>query len=272
MLAVFMVMFREGIEAFLVIAVVQLYLRKSGRAGLASTVNLGVAAALLASAGVGIALARLGAMRPLYEGYLALAALALVGSCTIQMHKHGPRAAETLRVRLHGLVSRESFSAKAALFAFTFLMIAREGIEAATMLASMAGGSDPYAMSAAGLAGLAVAGAVALAWVRHGRAIKLSLVFRATAVFMSVFSVQLAVYAFHEFTEAQAMPFIDNASWHLLTEPYGPDGRYGAWLSYALVALPAAILAAPWLRAKFRLQLPIVATSTNEPTVIKDSP
>lgn len=254
MIAVFMVTFREGVEAFLVIAVVQLYLRQAGRVGLSGAVHAAVAAALLVSAAAGIALAKVGAMRALHEGLLALAALALVGACALQMHRNGPRVVEKLRGRLEGLPSDARVSAKVAVFLFSFLMVVREGIEAATMLASMAGSSTPGDMFGAGIAGIAAAGAVALAWVRFGRAINLSLLFRATTLFMAVFAVQLAVYAFHEFTEAQAIPFIDNAAWHLWTEPYGPDGRFGAWLSYCLVALPAAMLAASWLR---RRALPI---------------
>lgn len=254
MIAVFMITFREGVEAFLVIAVVQLYLRQAGRVGLSGAVHTGVAAALLVSAGAGIALAKVGAMRPLHEGLLALAALALVGACALQMHRNGPRVVEKLRNRLEGLPSDARVSAKVAVFLFSFLMVVREGIEAATMLASMAGSSTPGDMFGAGIAGIAAAGAVALAWVRFGRAINLSLLFRATTLFMAVFAVQLAVYAFHEFTEAQAIPFVDNAAWHLWTEPYGPDGRFGAWLSYCLVALPAAMLGASWLR---RRALPI---------------
>ena len=52
-----------------------------------------------------------------------------------------------------------------------------------------------------------------------------------------LFVLQLTIYAFHEFSEAGALP-LDNAYWHIATEPYGPDGEYGHWLSYALVLIP----------------------------------
>jgi len=56
----------------------------------------------------------------------------------------------------------------------------------------------------------------------------------------------IALYAFHEATEANILP-IDNAYWHVATEPYGPEGEYGALFTYALVLVPLAWLAwATW--------------------------
>ncbi|HYR35085.1 MAG TPA: iron permease FTR1, partial [Burkholderiales bacterium] len=79
--------------------------------------------------------------------------------------------------------------------------------------------------------------------------IDLGLFFRVTSVFLLLFAVQLIVYAFHEATEANLLP-IDNAYWHLATEAYGPEGEYGAMLTYALVLVPAAWLA--WSALKVR--------------------
>src|ERR671923_272755 len=56
------------------------------------------------------------------------------------------------------------------------------------------------------------------------------------AVHLAVFVVQLLIYGFHEMTEANIFPYSEPL--HLATEPYGPDGRYGIWLSYLLVLLP----------------------------------
>jgi high-affinity iron transporter len=57
-----------------------------------------------------------------------------------------------------------------------------------------------------------------------------------------LFALQLLVYAFHEATEANVLP-INNSYWHIATEPYGPQGQYGAILTYALVLLPALWIA-----------------------------
>jgi high-affinity iron transporter len=66
--------------------------------------------------------------------------------------------------------------------------------------------------------------------------VNLGLFFQVTAVFLAVFVVQLLIYGFHELTEANLFPYSEPLHW--ATEPYGPEGRYGAYLSYGLVALP----------------------------------
>jgi high-affinity iron transporter len=56
-----------------------------------------------------------------------------------------------------------------------------------------------------------------------------------------VFVVQLLIYGFHELTEANIFPL--SQPLHDATEPYGPDGIYGQYLTYLLVALPLGWLA-----------------------------
>ena len=65
--------------------------------------------------------------------------------------------------------------------------------------------------------------------------------FQVTAVFLLVFVVQLLIYGFHELAEANVLP--NSEALHWATEPYGPDGVYGQYLTYLLVALPLGWLA-----------------------------
>jgi high-affinity iron transporter len=62
-----------------------------------------------------------------------------------------------------------------------------------------------------------------------------------TAVFLLIFVVQLVIYGFHELTEANIFP--NSQVWHDATEPFGPDGIYGHYLTYLLVLLPLGWLA-----------------------------
>ena len=62
-----------------------------------------------------------------------------------------------------------------------------------------------------------------------------------TAVFLLVFVVQLLIFGFHELTEANVFPYSEPL--HIATEPFGPDGLYGRYLTYLLVLLPMAWLA-----------------------------
>src|SRR5258707_1123738 len=72
MYSALMITLREGIEAFLIVAITLAYLKKTGRGGLAGAVYAGVATALVASwlASLGFAQAE---NKPLWEGVLALA-------------------------------------------------------------------------------------------------------------------------------------------------------------------------------------------------------
>jgi high-affinity iron transporter len=90
------------------------------------------------------------------------------------------------------------------------------------------------------LAGTLLAAGVALLWSRYGHRVNLALFFQVTAVFLLVFVAQLLIYGFHELTEANIFPYSEPLHW--ATEPYGPDGRYGQYLSYLLVVMPLAWL------------------------------
>jgi high-affinity iron transporter len=56
-----------------------------------------------------------------------------------------------------------------------------------------------------------------------------------------VFVVQLFIYGFHELTEANIIGSL--GAFHDATEPFGPDGIYGQYLTYMLVILPVGWLA-----------------------------
>ena len=89
--------------------------------------------------------------------------------------------------------------------------------------------------------GTAAAAVVAWLWSRYGHRVNLSRFFQVTAVFLFVFVLQLVIYGFHELTEANVLPYSRTLHW--ATEPYGPDGRYGQYLTYLLVMLPLGWLA-----------------------------
>src|SRR6267142_790641 len=117
----------------------------------------------------------------------------------------------------------------------------REGIEA-FLIATLARQEESVHMFWGALVGIALAAGLAWAWSRYGHRINLGLFFQVTSIFLVLFALQLLVYAFHEATEANVLP-INNQYWHIATEPYGPQGQYGAILTYALVLLPALWIA-----------------------------
>ena len=237
-----LIAFREGLEALLVVAIATLYLRRTGRAHLLSAIRTGLGVAIVLSIGLGIVLARIGAMSPMAEGVMALLAAAAVIWCVVHMMKAGKTMGKEITARLEETSMLDGSKAWAAVFGFTLFMVGREGVETATMLAALATSAELSHLVWGGLLGLSLAIAIAWAWVRFGKAVDLGRFFRVTAWFMIIFAVQLVVYALHEFTESNSIPGIDNGWWHAATEDLA-EGLTAQMISLALVVVPTAWLA-----------------------------
>jgi len=127
-------------------------------------------------------------------------------------------------------------------------MIVREGMETALILTTLLFEQGSRDLLVGATIGLTLAALVAWAWSRFGQRVNLKRFFQVTSMFLILFTVQLFIYAFHEFSEAGVIPGMDNAYWHAVTEPYGPEGRYGEWLTYLMVLIPAGWLTLAWWR------------------------
>jgi high-affinity iron transporter len=245
-LQAFVITAREGVEAFLVVAITVAYLRKTGRAPLVRAVRWGVAASVALSIGAGVLFGR-AANHALWEGVLGAAAAALVASLTVYMLRMGKR----IRAEIEAGVERGLEGSRGAgalgVFLFTTFMMTREGMETALLFAALLFQvKSPEATAGAAL-GLLAAAAAAWLWSRYGHRVQLGRFLQVTGVFLLVFVVQLLIYSFHELSEAGVLP--NSEALHLATEPYGPDGIYGQYLSYLLVALPLAWLGVSSLSA-----------------------
>jgi high-affinity iron transporter len=235
MLQAFVVTLREGLEAFLIVAISLAYLRKTGRHGLVPAVRWGIAASIGLSVGAGVLLAR-AANQALWEGVLALVAAVLVGTLIVHMWRAGRYLKRNIEDRLELSSSRTGAAAFFGVFAFTLLMITREGMETALLMNALLFQVRQLDIISGAIGGTLIAAFVAWLWTRYGRRINLARFFQVTAVFLIVFVVQLVIYGVHELTEANLFP--NSQSWHDATEPYGPDGIYGQYLTYMLVLLP----------------------------------
>jgi high-affinity iron transporter len=212
MLQILIITMREGIEAFLIVAITAGILRQTGRAALLPAVYTGTGLAVVVSFIASMFFAEAD-NKPLWEGVLAAAAAVMVISMTVYMW----RAARTMRATIGARLDQAMQQGQQRLLAGALL-----GVGGAVL--------------------------IAWAWTRYGRRINLPRFFKVTAIFLLIFSVQLVIYTFHELFEAGAVPYVDNEYWHIATEPYGPEGLYGQWLTYLMVLVPAAWLLAMWLR------------------------
>ena len=239
MFQAFMITLREGLEAFLIVAISLAYLRKTGRHGLVSAVHWGIGASVLLSIGAAVLFQR-ASNQALWEGILALTAAVLVASLIVHMWRHAKKLKKEIETRLESSALKVGAGAFLGIFGFTLLMITREGMETALLMGTLLFQVRAADVIAGAAAGTLCAAFVAWMWSRYGHRVNLTLFFQVTAVFLSVFVLQLLIYGFHELTEANIFPYSEPLHW--ATEPYGPDGRYGQYLTYMLVALPVAWL------------------------------
>jgi len=235
MLQAFVITLREGLEAFLIIAISLAYLRKSGRRELIPAVHWGIALSVLLSIGAAY-LFQQASNQALWEGVLALVAAASVAMLTVHMWRTARTIKAEIEGRLRASAGKTGTAAWLGVFLFTLLMISREGMETALLMGTLLTQVQTISILGGAVAGTLTAAAVAALWSRYGHRVNLALFFQVTAVFLLVFVGQLLIYGFHELTEANLFPGSEALHW--ATEPYGPDGIYGQYLTYMLVAVP----------------------------------
>ena len=251
MLQAFVITLREGLEAFLIVAISLAYLRKSGRRELIPAVHWAIALSLFISIGAAYLFQR-AANHALWEGVLAIIAAVSVASLTVHMWRTARRIKSEIEGELSSAALKTGLSAFTGVFLFTLLMITREGMETALLVGTLLFQQTPMNIIAGAAVGTLSAAFVAWLWSRYGHRVNLGLFFQVTAVFLLVFVVQLVIYGFHELTEANIFPYSEPLHW--ATEPYGPDGRYGQYLTYLLVMLPLGWLAFSSFVAPLRLK------------------
>lgn len=239
----FVIVLREGFEAFLIVAITLAYLRKAGRAWLAPAVYWAIAASAFLSAGLGWVLLR-GANLPLWEGIMGLVAIPFIVGLVVHMWRVGPRLKDEMEQKLGEASSRSSrWAAFGGVFVFTALMVSREGMETALMLFQV---RSAQVLQGA-LLGLAAAGLLAWSWARYGHLIDIRRFFQVTGIFLLLFVLQIAIYSLHELSEAGVIVNDAVVAFHVATEPYSPYGAYGKWFPVLMVGVPSLWLAWAWL-------------------------
>lgn len=240
MLQAFVITLREGLEAFLIVAISLAYLRKTGRGALVPAIHWGIATSIALSIGAGLLLAQ-ARNQALWEGILAIVAAFMVASLTVHMWRAGRHMKKDIEGRLAESSVKTGSGAFWGVFVFTLLMITREGMETAMLMNALLFQVRAMNIVGGAIAGTVIAAFIAFLWSRYGHRVNLARFFQVTAIFLLIFVVQLLIYGFHELAEAHVLP--NSEALHWATEPYGPDGVYGQYLTYLLVALPLGWLA-----------------------------
>lgn len=245
MIPALIIVFREGFEAFLIVAIIFAYLRKTGRDSLRPAVWAGIGVSAVASFALGFLLQRVN--QPLWEGILALVAAVLVASFVVHIWRVAPRMKREMESSLERHASKPSGAlAWIGVFGFTLLMITREGMETALMLIQVRQGRFWLGCAL----GLALAAAMSWLWAHFGHRVDVRRFFQVTGLFLLLFTVQILFYAVHEFSEAEILP--NSEAIHLATEPFSADGRYSLWVVAGILGICALWLGGMTLLDRMR--------------------
>ncbi len=213
MLPSFLLAFREGVEAALIVGIVLGVLRRMNRTQYAPYVWLGVAAAVGISVLGAVTLNLIGAefegaAEKAFEGVTMLLAAGVLTWMIFWMQRQGRRIQAGLEADVKMALSRGQAW---ALFALAFFAVVREGIELALFLtaanfSAAEVGQAPFLGWLGGALGLI--GAVIVGWLVFDAAIKLNLrrFFQLTSVLLIVFAAGLVSTAVHEFNELGWIP------------------------------------------------------------------
>lgn len=195
MAAALFIMLREGFEGALVVAVVLLYLKRSGRADARRQVWWGVALAVVVSAVVGVAVHQTvggleGAARARAFAAISLVAAGLLTWMIFWMRTHGRQLQVELETRTAGALDGGG-GFRGGLVAVAFVAVLREGIEAALFLVAAAIDSSGAQVLAGAAIGTALALALAVAVYAAGKNLPVRTFFTVTGIVLIVFAAGL---------------------------------------------------------------------------------
>ncbi len=201
---------REGVEAALIVSIICAYLARTGNARHLRRVGIGVAAAVAASAALGLLVfATLGELpspwEQVFEGTTMLLAAAVVTWMLFWMRRQASSVASQLQRALDRVLTTGSAWGLAFL---AFTAVIREGLETALFLVGQAtaatasvGGLGAASVLAGAAVGLLISVGLGYAFYRGSRRLNLGRFFRWTGVLLVFIAAGLLGSAVHEFVE-----------------------------------------------------------------------
>ena len=252
MLETLIIVFREGLEAFLIVAIMLAYVTNTGRTSLRKPIFAGIIVALIISATTGWHVAEL-AEDPVWEGTLAVIAGALVASFTIYIMKNAKNIRGDIHKTIDKTAQEDSALADIGIFVFTIIMIVREGMETALMLGALSAQTDAAMMLTGAALGTTAVAMIGYLWVSQSHKINLKLFLQVTGVFLVFFAAELFLYGLHELSEMNAIPLIGenmNINFHIWTE-FIETPFVSNLITFGLLAVPCLWLGGAYVRDKF---------------------
>lgn len=205
MLAPFLIMLREGIEAALIVGIIASYLSQTGRSSWMPTIWVGVLLAVALSLFVGAGLQLVSAEFPqktqeLFESVIGFVAVVVLTSMVFWMRKAGRALGSDLRRTIDTALTGSG--AAWALVGMAFFAVAREGLESVFFLLAIFQQSTEPTVPLSALAGVIVSVVFGIGIFYGGLRIKLGRFFRWTGAFILVVAAGILAGALRSLHEA----------------------------------------------------------------------
>jgi high-affinity iron transporter len=209
-------MFREGLEAALIVAIMLGYLKKVGRIEHRFAVWGGALSAAAAAAAFAVLLNVLGntfedPAKAIYEGGTAFLAVGMLTYMVFWMSKNARYIKGSLEQSMNSSFVK---GASWGLFGLAFLTVAREGVETALFLSASAFQTSAAATLVGSASGLVLSIAIAYAVYIAGARLNLRLFFKVAGVLLVVFGAALFRFGISEFQDIGWVPPIINHFWN----------------------------------------------------------
>lgn len=215
--ATFMIVFRESLEASLIVGIVLTVLARLRQSRYFPHVLTSSLVAILASVLAGFALMSLttqvrGDWEELIEGMISFVACGVLTYMVFWMDRQAKKIKSEIETRVEEAVGRGELF---ALVLLPFLAVFREGAETVLYLSAVASQSAGPLSLAGGFLGLALGVLIVFAVFFGGKHIPLRPLFRSSGVFLLLIAAGLLAYGIHEFHELGIIPEIYAPVWDL---------------------------------------------------------
>lgn len=235
--ATFIIVFRETLEAGLIVGIILAMLSRLKAMRYAPHVwwSAAVAVAISILAGWVLSLSTKvaqGQWEKIIEGVISLAACAVLTHMVFWMDKQARRIRPEIEHKIEVAVVREELP---AIILLPFFAVLREGVETVLFLAAVAIQSSRSVSLAGGFLGGMLAVGVTYVIFACGRRIPLRTLFRSTGVLLLLIAAGLLAYGIHELQELKWIPTLIYPVWntnHILNEKEGLGSFLKALFGY----------------------------------------
>lgn len=213
----FVIVFRESLEAALVVGIILAFLARIRARAFVKHVLSGTVSALAASGGIAFIFERTvgsfeGRAAEIFEGLVALTASGILTYMIFWMHRQASQMRTHMEAELRAVVNRKDLW---ALWGMAFFAVLREGAETILFLKAAALQAGGAVSVLGGISGffLAVSLVFAVFWL--GRKIPLKPFFQSTGFLLTLMAAGLLGYGIHELEEAGWLPAVRESVWNL---------------------------------------------------------